>query len=271
MIVEGDAENILLPTLARLIDRDLSAHGVSIVNVGGTGLRRFARIFLRKNAELDGQIAIPVACITDMDVMPDCAPVIVGKTEPFPAKNDRRWRMKGDFAAGELDARRESIRAKASGQFVETFVSNEWTLEYDLAFHGLAEEMWTAAELAKADENINDNAKEKVNIFRIAKAAKKSFLQKQEDCESPEELAAHVYSLFTNNSSLSKSIAAQYFSEILEWRVARGKYNAASLSGLLPPYVVAAIQHATGQGADAAPNADVDVAPAEQPVGDAGD
>lgn len=38
IIVEGDAENILLPTLARLIGRDLARHGVSVVNVGGTGL-----------------------------------------------------------------------------------------------------------------------------------------------------------------------------------------------------------------------------------------
>jgi putative ATP-dependent endonuclease of OLD family len=45
LIVEGDAENILLPTLANLLGRDFTEHGVSIVNVGGVGLRRFARIF----------------------------------------------------------------------------------------------------------------------------------------------------------------------------------------------------------------------------------
>lgn len=267
MIVEGDAENILLPTLARLIGRDLSAHGVSIVNVGGTGLRRFARIFQRKDAAEGGQIEIPVACLADMDVMPDCAPVIVGKTEPFPAKNERRWRMKSDFAHGELDAHRENIRAKASGQFVETFVSNEWTLEYDLAFHGLAEEMWIAAKLAKADESINDPANENKNVFRIARAAKTSFLQKQAECGTPEELAAHVYSLFTNDSKLSKSIAAQYLSEVLGWCVARGRYDAADLSTRMPPYVVDAIRHVTGQGEDPAPIEEEDAALAEQPAG----
>ncbi len=274
MIVEGDAENILLPTLASLINNDLSAHGVSIVNVGGTGLRRYARIFQRQNSAVDGQIEIPVACLADMDVMPDCAPVIVGKTEPFPAKNERRWRMKSDFAAGELDAHRENIRAKASGQFVETFVSNEWTLEYDLAFHGLAEEMWTAAKLAKADESINDPAKANTNVFRVARAAKKSFVQKRADCGSPEELASHVYSLFTNDSKLSKSIASQYLSEILEWSVARGKYDAVGLSALMPPYVVAAIRHVTGgEQEDPAPNYEdaVAVAPAEQSAGGDGD
>ena len=38
MIVEGDAENILLPALATLIGRDFTEHGVSIVNVGSVGL-----------------------------------------------------------------------------------------------------------------------------------------------------------------------------------------------------------------------------------------
>ena len=49
LIVEGDAEAILMPVLAKLIGRDLTEHGVSIVNVGGKGLRRFSRIFQRQD------------------------------------------------------------------------------------------------------------------------------------------------------------------------------------------------------------------------------
>ncbi len=45
MIVEGDGENILLPVLARLIGWDFMEHGVSVVNVGGIGLRRFSVSF----------------------------------------------------------------------------------------------------------------------------------------------------------------------------------------------------------------------------------
>ena len=37
MIVEGDGEGILVPTLARLIGRDFTEHGVSVVSVGGIG------------------------------------------------------------------------------------------------------------------------------------------------------------------------------------------------------------------------------------------
>ena len=122
VIAEGDAENILLPTLARLMGRDFGEHGVSIVNVGGTGLRRFARIFQRRDTENDGQINVPVACVTDLDVMPDCAPVVIGKVkegEDWPEQGKRRWRARSDFTGDELTARREEIRAKASGQKVE--------------------------------------------------------------------------------------------------------------------------------------------------------
>jgi putative ATP-dependent endonuclease of OLD family len=77
IIVEGDAEALLLPTLARLLGADLTEHGVSVVNVGGTGLRRFSRIFQRSDGA-SPPVSIPVACVADMDVMPDCAPVILG-------------------------------------------------------------------------------------------------------------------------------------------------------------------------------------------------
>ena len=139
------------------------------MNVGGIGLRRFARILQRKNVESEGKVNIPVACVTDLDVMPDCAPEIIGKVKPgeaWPAK--RRWRAKKDFPGNELTKRREEIRAKASGQNVETFVADEWTLEYDLAYSGLAKEVWLAAHLAKADENIHSG---KITIAAAAATA----------------------------------------------------------------------------------------------------
>lgn len=65
IMVEGDAENILLPAIANVIGVPLIEHGVSIVNVGSTAYRRYASIFQRK----DGQkMGIPVAIVTDLDV-----------------------------------------------------------------------------------------------------------------------------------------------------------------------------------------------------------
>lgn len=65
IMVEGDAENLLLPTIAKVLGRDLHENGVSIVNVGSTAYKRYAKIFQRK----DGlQMGIPVAIVTDLDV-----------------------------------------------------------------------------------------------------------------------------------------------------------------------------------------------------------
>lgn len=126
LIVEGDAENLLLPTLARLIGCDLTENGVSIVNVGTVGLGRYARIYQRKN-DGDGTVAVPVACVADLDVMPDCAPEIIGKVKPdedWPDRGDRRWRAMADFSNESLAARRDEIKGRASGQKVQSFVAD---------------------------------------------------------------------------------------------------------------------------------------------------
>ena len=64
-MVEGDAENLLLPAVAKVIERPLHKYGVSIVNVGSTAYKRYARIFQRKDNQ---QMGIPVAIVTDLDV-----------------------------------------------------------------------------------------------------------------------------------------------------------------------------------------------------------
>jgi putative ATP-dependent endonuclease of the OLD family len=243
LIVEGDAENILLPTLARLLGRDLTESGVSIVNVGGVGLRRFARIFQRKDVALDGEISIPVACVTDLDVMPDCAPEIIGKVKPgeaWPA--GRRWRARKDFSGEALENHRAEIQAKASGQSVKTFVADEWTLEYDLALDGLGREVWLAAHLAKADDNIHAG---KTTIAVVAKAALRSFEELREKISSAEEMCSHIYEMFTDGSSASKAVAAQYLACILDRFVRKGMLTAETLSLRLPEYLVKAIEHVT--------------------------
>lgn len=65
IMVEGDAENLLLPTIAEIIDRPLHKHGVSIVNVGNTAYKRYAKIFERQDGQ---QMGVKVAVVTDLDV-----------------------------------------------------------------------------------------------------------------------------------------------------------------------------------------------------------
>lgn len=250
LIVEGDAENILLPTIARLIGRDLTENGVSIVNVGTVGLRRYARIYQRKDAAADGTIDVPVACIADLDIMPDCAPVILGKVaagQAFPAVNTRRWRAVSDFAGNALADRREQIRTRAAGQRVETFVSDRWTLEYDLARCGLAKEMWVAAQLALADDKIIRGTKTR---FGVTREALKSWQDLEAQNHTDDELATHVYAPLANEDA-SKPITAQYLARILELDGKNRQRTIAQWRAALPAYVVSAIDHVTVPAAQA--------------------
>ncbi|AUV04998.1 ATP-dependent endonuclease (plasmid) [Enterobacteriaceae bacterium ENNIH2] len=246
LVVEGDAENILLPVLARLLDRDFHHHGVSVVNVGGTGLGRYARIFIRQNPEQQGVINIPVACVTDMDVMPDVAPWIVGKLEegqavPVRPPSKRQWRIKADLPGVALEQHRENRRSKASEQNVETFVADEWTLEYDLAFYGLGKHVYRAASLALADERLSTETTTRTEIISAADTAYQLLADTVPDKET---LASHVYALF-EVAGASKAIAAQYLAELLERYFQSGQLTPDKLLGLLPAYVVAAIAYVT--------------------------
>ncbi|BDB29226.1 AAA family ATPase (plasmid) [Cupriavidus sp. P-10] len=245
VIVEGDAENILLPTLARLVGRDFERFGVSVVNVGGVGLSRYGRIFMRRNPGISRELKVPVACITDMDVMPDCAPQIVGKIEvgatiPKLPGSKRRWRVKSDFLPGGLESRRHKIRDKAQEQQVRTFVADEWTLEYDLAYFGLEKELWLAAALADADDKLNEK---KTTPFRVMWVALHAY--EKIASLSQEERCSHVYEPFARSGGVSKAIAAQYLAELLESSVRRDEKERARLLWRLPQYIRDAIAHVT--------------------------
>ncbi|MEX3694222.1 ATP-dependent endonuclease [Paraburkholderia sp. BR14263] len=244
MIVEGDAENILMPALARLLNRDFAEYGVSVVNVGGVGLGRYARIFMRTDPMSDGEISVPVACVTDIDVMPDCAPAIVGKVKPgeeIPKRppSKRLWRVKSEFSSTELAERRQSRIDKASGQNVQTFVAGEWTLEYDLAISGLAKEVWEAAVLALADERIHNGKVTRADAIkeRATEFAALSGLH-------AEALASHVYAKFDAEGA-SKAVGAQYLAELLEEAFKKGALDPDGLCSKLPDYVIDAIGYVT--------------------------
>jgi putative ATP-dependent endonuclease of the OLD family len=113
ILVEGWAEELILPTLAQKLDCDLTTNGVSIVNVASTAFLRYSKIFQRTD---DVEMDIHVSVITDLDIKPDEEKIIVAKVNKTNAQiND------------------EAKKKKYNGQKVQTFVSPHWTLEYCLA------------------------------------------------------------------------------------------------------------------------------------------
>lgn len=231
LIVEGPAEELLLPTIAKIIDRDFAKYGVSIVNVRGIGLRRFARILQQK--DVSNPLSIPVACVTDRDIMPDCAPAICideGYTsiDKYPTKR-RKWKTEGELPTdAEKEKHVEDIREKADGQNVKTFVSEHWTLEYDMYFSGLQNEMLGALVTVK---NAAQKQKSKLDEIR----------DEMKNYSSREELAAYFYSFFYNESVPKAEFAQTLASSLLTNY--SGKPD--ELISQLPPYLVDAIRYVT--------------------------
>ena len=252
LIVEGHAEAIILPTLANLIGHDLTEHGVSIVNVGGKGLRRFSRIFQRKEEDAP-TMGVPVACLADFDVMPDCAPELLGLVEGDDdvkwQSSKRRWKAVRDFG-GNAEEREQALcelcdrLKKDDGQSVRTFVADYWTLEYDLARCGLSEQVYVAACLAKNDDPLNEEKKNREDVITEAKIEFAAL--KSDSGDDDAVLCSLIYRLF-HGGSASKAVAAQYLSELLPQYCEQGGINAAGFRKLLPIYLVNAIDYVTAQ------------------------
>ncbi len=107
ILVEGWAEELILPSLANKIGLPLTENGVSVINLGNTAFLRYSRIFQRSEEESCG-FNVPVSIVTDLDLKP--------------SEED-----------GNKDNAIEQKKEKYDGQTVNTFVSPHWTLEYCLA------------------------------------------------------------------------------------------------------------------------------------------
>lgn len=229
VIVEGDAENILLPTLAKLLNLSFSKNGVSIVSVGSRGLFRYARIFERTDNRV---IPIRVACIADQDEPPPEAHYVSKKQD---VDDDS-----GTVDANEMD---EEIQIQTEPQVahatVKTFTSPIWTFEYDLAFCGLALEMHIAILMAKRAKSSSKpmDEKRKEKAIKDAKAQYEKWVREH---HTPAQIAAEIYKPLYKKYA-SKAETAQFLAEYLE------KYllTPEELEQKLPEYLVQAIKHVT--------------------------
>jgi len=223
MIVEGDAESILLPTLAKLVGRSFSEHGVSIVNVGSRGLFRYARIFQRKDKQV---VPIQVACVADRDMVPDTADYVTsGGKEPGHTSNG-------------ISEHIQKLR-EGDGGGVRTFISPKWTLEYDLAYCGLAFSMHVAIQLAKKAKSsgyLSDEDK-----CKVIRGAAQTFRTWQKEGLAREEIAARIYEPIYKRQA-SKAEAAQFLAERLE----ASRFSVDGMRLKLPSYLVEAIDYVTG-------------------------
>lgn len=230
LMVEGPSEELLLPTIAKLIKKDLTEFGVSIVNVRGVGFRRYARIFQRKDS--NNQLMIKVACVTDRDIMPDCAPEICLNSkfsDRSTLPKERKWKIESELSPKQKETHLSTIRLRADGQQVKTFIAKHWTFEYDLAYAGLGDELFEAIlNVGYTREKIKSEYRDKLAEYKK---------------ESIEKAASYIYSFFSKNL-VSKVDVAQELANILEQ-----KYEQLpdELKSKLPKYIIEALEHITSR------------------------
>lgn len=235
ILVEGDAENILIPAVAKILKRPLHKYGVSVVNVGSKALLRYAKIFQRLP---EGTLPIKVAVITDLDIeqVNPSAGIIKSK--------------KRQTTGTIPDALTESDKLKteydSSDGNIKVFHSTLWTMEYDLALGKLATLVNYATYIAQlvksraANQNFKGvNEKEAKNRIR---KANEIFAKWEAMKLNQNEIAFRIYQRLKENKA-SKTVTAQWLARIL----LRYKSRVAPIlkSDSQMNYIVSAIYHVT--------------------------
>jgi len=240
ILVEGDAENILLPTFADLLGISFPKHGISIVNMGSLSFMRYTKVFLRNS---DPKMGIPVSSIRDVDIKRELddggTKVIQVKKKLNPEKV------------------RNKLSKELTHQDVKGHISKSWTLEYELAQSCLRDLFYQAVLVAEQLRN-KDNSF--VNIYddQFKEEANNELDQLISYFnEDSERVAYEIYAhkilgrkkpdSDKGSTPISKAVIAQCFSKILVQldEAEKAKRKAAILNDVYLKYLVKAIEHAS--------------------------
>lgn len=267
ILVEGDAENILLPTVAKLLDKNLSDYGVSIVNVGSVAFLRYSKIFLR---QVEPYFTVPVAVITDVDVKPfesrekysikiekmttlttsqNRLPLIPLSAQKIVKKNTKYY-IEREYNIFEVETKRKDIisqkNAKYDKEKVKSFIAPYWTLEYTIALSCLSKLFYQAVYISwKIKDTDGKNSyvyTETRNKATLIVEADTQYSQWLQNSKSIEEIAFEIYQKTLLDKQVSKAVVAQIFSQLIN-EADSTLYNIQSDNKL--KYLVDAINYVT--------------------------
>lgn len=210
ILVEGESEKFLLPTLARLYDPDLDfdALGITVCSIGGTNFIPYIKL-LRKRG-----LGIPFAIITDFDpkgevTSQEDADPDEGNGDSYGTNRVVNQIMPLLMKKAEYDpATFESVLKKASefGVFLNTF-----TFEIDLFNAG------AQSEFAEAMHALTSNSKIHTRFDNLAKNPTKlnaeAFL-KDINSVGKGRLAQRMASILSRNK---KAVCPQYIKSALDY------------------------------------------------------
>jgi putative ATP-dependent endonuclease of OLD family len=259
IIVEGDAESILLPGVAELLGRPLEDYGVSVVNVGGTAFSHYAKIFQRKGlgdaANSSQWMPIKAVCLRDLDLWPERAlkqndeDEIGFKKRKQPNEQGRGGNLDNWIRSYDDQRLQEYLKKKKDigGQNVSVEVSDVWTFEYSLALNGLAKEIHEAisGEADGFDELPADPEERALKIYCMIESAAGG---KTETAYRLGEILERDYGVQDLPvEGESEAAAAARREETARQREMKRR----ELRSKLPPYIVRAIDHVTEPDATA--------------------
>lgn len=204
IMVEGDAENILIPVIADILGYPLEKYGVSIVNVGSTAFLRYSGIMVRNDGKT---IGIPVSVITDCDVKPYDVDLTT---------KERKFNEKVD----ESEQVQKEKNMKYTKGSVHGFTSPRWTLEYCIAMSSLSEDFHKAVHYGKKIMNSREYISlTDEKIIEANQAAEQEAAQWNDLTKG--ETAFKIYDLMLNGDGKSslKAIVAQCLASILCWKM----------------------------------------------------
>lgn len=205
IMVEGDAENILIPVIADILDYPLEKYGISVVNVGSTAFLRYSRIMERKDGN---DIGIPVSVVTDCDIKPEYNTNPVTHNEEFNEKEIQ-----------SVQKQKEKNNKYTTGS-IRGFTSPRWTLEYCIALSSLSDDFHKAVHYGKKILNAQEHIL--LTDAKIDEANRDAEAEAQAWNEfSAAERAYHIYDLMLDGDGKSslKAIVAQCLASLLRWKV----------------------------------------------------
>lgn len=239
LIVEGDGENILLPTIAKLLGRPLEDYGVSVVNVGNTAYARYAKVFLRTK-KIENEVSplpVKIAVLRDLDLWPVKADKDLYSGIGFKKVNDKNkhyWLPRKDADNNDIgtdpDVKKTKLKKLAvkknnltedvtDMQNILICPSDEWTFEFCLIRSGLAEE-----------------------VYQAIRGSSDGFADLPAD---PEERAIKIYAMIEAKTG-GKTHVAYALNAILQEKYGP-EGNRESLKSVLPSYILDALEHVTGE------------------------
>lgn len=210
ILVEGDAENILLPSFAKKLGRDLSQHGVSIVNVGSTAFLRYSNIFLRQDGK---NLKLAVSLITDVDVKPS----IHEEKQTKKYIDQQGKKIEVEMSAIEIEEKRIKTAKDIRDRYVApitAFVAPHWTLEYSIAKSCLSNVFYQAVYVCHKtkSEDYVYSEKQKGELINDAKDQYKKWIDDGLDID---QIAYNIYKKIVLDKQLSKAVVAQVFANFI--------------------------------------------------------